>query len=44
MPNAQAGQPFLDYILFSEPYLHIWIRLLHPQPMDAPCRGDKGPI
>jgi hypothetical protein len=19
-------------------------RLLHPQPEDAPCRGDKGPI
>jgi hypothetical protein len=23
--------------------LDIWRRLLHPQPKDAPCRGDKGP-
>jgi hypothetical protein len=25
------------------PTLHTWRPLLHPQPVDAPCRGDKGP-
>jgi hypothetical protein len=24
--------------------LRIWRPSLHPQPEDAPCRGDKGPI
>ena len=24
--------------------LHIWRPLLHPQPEDAPCRGDRDPL
>jgi hypothetical protein len=24
--------------------LHIWRPFLHPQPEDAPCRGDRDPL
>jgi hypothetical protein len=47
-PNLQAGGPTLSAVrncLFNifTATLHIWRTSLHPQPEDAPYRGDKGP-
>jgi hypothetical protein len=33
---------FIDYDIFTA-NLHIWRLFLHPQPEDAPCRGDRDP-
>ena len=46
-PNPQAGGPplvgfprlFIQYIRSYPPYRRPF---LHPQPVDAPCRGDRG--
>jgi len=48
-PTPQAGEPLLvgcsrlliQYIPGYPPY---WRSLLHPQPRDAPCRGDRDPV
>ena len=48
-PNPQAGGPPLvgcprlltQYICSHPPY---WTPFLHPQPVDALCRGDKDPL
>ena len=45
LPTPQAGGPplvgcpqlFIQYIRSYPPY---WRSFLHPQPEDAPCRGD----
>ena len=38
--------PALRYCLFTifAAILHIWRPFLHPQPEDAPCRGDRDPF
>jgi hypothetical protein len=44
-PNPQAGVPPLvscPRLLFSYP--PYWRTFLHPQPEDAPCRGDRDPL
>jgi hypothetical protein len=48
-PNPQAGGPplvsclrlLIQYIRSYPPY---WRPFLHPQPEDAPCRGDRNPL
>ena len=48
-PNPQAGGPplvgcprlLIQYIRSCHPY---WRPFLHPQPEDAPCRGDRDPL
>ena len=48
-PNPQAGgpplvgclRPLIRYIRTYPPY---WRPFLHPQPEDAPCRGDSDPL
>jgi hypothetical protein len=47
-PNPQAGRPplvcprlLIQYIRSYPPY---WRPFLHPQPEDAPCRGDRYPL
>ena len=44
-PNHQADHPFsaVRGCLFNifAATLHIWGPVLHPQPEDAPCRGDR---
>jgi hypothetical protein len=48
-PNPQAGEPPpvcsprlpIQYIRSYPPY---WRPFLHPQPEDAPCRGDRDPL
>jgi hypothetical protein len=48
-PNPQAGGPpfvgcprlIIQYIRSYPPY---WRPLLHPQPEDAPCHGDRDPL
>ena len=48
-PNSQAGGPplvccprlLIQYIRSYPPY---WRPFLHPQPEDAPCRGDRDPL
>jgi hypothetical protein len=49
LPNPQAGGPplvgsprlLIQYIRSYPPY---WRPFLHPQPEDAPCRGDRDPL
>ena len=49
MPNPQAGGPphvgcsllLIQYICSYPPY---WRPFLHPQPVEAPCHGDKDPL
>jgi hypothetical protein len=49
LPNPQSGGPSLvgcprlliQYISSYPPY---WRPFLHPQPEDAPCRGDRDPL
>jgi hypothetical protein len=45
-PNPQAGgPPLVDFLRLIIQYIHsyapYWRRFLHPQPKDAPCRGDR---
>jgi hypothetical protein len=48
-PKPQAGGPplvgcprlLIQYIRSYPPY---WRPFLHPQPEDAPCRGDRDPL
>jgi len=48
-PIPQAGRPplvgcprlLIQYLLSYPPY---WRLLLHPQPADAPYRGDRDPL
>jgi hypothetical protein len=48
-PNTQAERPplvgcsrlLVQYIRSCSPY---WRPFLHPQPEDAPCRGDRDPL
>src|SRR5215510_7811592 len=47
-PNPQAGGPPLVgcprlLIRFIHSYPPYWRPFLHPQPEDAPCRGDRDP-
>jgi hypothetical protein len=48
-PKPQAGgPPFVGCPRLLIQYIHSYPpktggSLLHPQPEDAPCRGDKGP-
>jgi hypothetical protein len=47
-PNPQAGGPPLVacprlLIQFMHSYPPYWRPFLHPQPEDAPCRGDRDP-
>jgi hypothetical protein len=47
-PNPQAGGPPLVgcprlLIQFIHSYPSNWRPFLHPQPEDAPCRGDRDP-
>jgi hypothetical protein len=48
LPNLQAGGPPLVgcprlLIQFIHSYPPYWRPFLHPQPEDAPCRGDRDP-
>jgi hypothetical protein len=48
-PNPQAGGPPLVgclrlLIQFIHSYPPYWRPFLHPQPEDAPCRGDRDPV
>jgi hypothetical protein len=48
-PNPQiGGQPLDRYprqlIKYTRSCQLHWRPFLHPQPEDAPCRGDKGPL
>jgi hypothetical protein len=48
-PNPQAeGQPLVgcpwQLIQYIHSYPPYWIPFLHPQPEDAPCRGDRDPL
>jgi hypothetical protein len=48
-PNPQAGGPpcvgcprlFIQYVCSHPPF---WRPFVHPQPEDAPCRGDRDPL
>jgi hypothetical protein len=47
-PNSHAGVPPLFgcprlLIQYIRSYLPYWRSFLHPQPEDAPCRGDRDP-
>jgi len=48
-PNLQAGGPHLIgcprlLIQYIRSYPSYWRPFLHPQPEDAPCRGDRDPL
>jgi hypothetical protein len=48
-PTSQAeGHPFCRLSAttysYTRSYPPYWRPFLHPQPKDAPCRGDNGPI
>ena len=45
-PNPQAGGPSLVGCprLLIRSYPPYWRPFLHPQPEDAPCRGDRDPL
>jgi len=48
-PNPQAGgPPFVGCTLLPIQYIRsyppYWRPFLHPQPEDAPCRGDWDPL
>ena len=48
-PNPQAGGPPLVgcprlLIQYTRSYPPYWRPFLHPQPEDAPCRGDRDPL
>ena len=48
-PNPLAGGPPLVgcpwlLIQYIRSYLPYWRPFLHPQPEDAPCRGDRDPL
>ena len=48
-PNAQAGGPLFIgcprlLIQYIRSYPPNWRPFLHPQPEDAPCRGDRDPL
>ena len=40
-PHAGCWRLLIQYIRSPPPY---WRPFLHPQPDDAPCRGDKDPL
>jgi hypothetical protein len=42
-PTPAGGPPLFSCSLYSKLRSISGGRLLHPQPEDAPCRGDKGP-
>ena len=41
LPSFSCPQLLMHYISSYRPY---WRPLLHPQPEDAPCRGDRDPL
>jgi hypothetical protein len=48
-PNPQVGgPPLVSYPRLLIPYIRryppYWRPFLHPQPEDAPCRGDRDPL
>ena len=48
-PNIQDGGPPIAgsprlLIQYIRSYCPCWRSFLHPQPLDAPCRGDRDPL